>query len=80
MGWERLLLFPEARPERVRTGHRAPGGYGSKLNYVRGMSGILLRGTLGQSLRPDLRPAEEKILARVPVTWSRGRWRCSSAW
>ena len=36
------------------------------------MSGILLRGTLGQSVRPGLKPAEEKILARVPVTLELG--------
>ena len=42
------------------------------LAYVRWMSGILLRGTLGQSVRPGLKPAEEKILARVPVTLELG--------
>ena len=36
--------------------------------YVRWVSGILLRGTLGQSLQRDLTPVEGKILKRVPVT------------
>ena len=40
--------------------------------YVRWISGILLRGTLGQSLQLGNAPAEEKILARVPVTLELG--------
>ncbi len=40
--------------------------------YVRWVSGILLRGTLGQSLQRDLAPVEAKILARVPVTLELG--------
>ena len=40
--------------------------------YVRWVSGILLRGTLGQSLQRDLAPVEAKILASVPVTLELG--------
>ena len=40
--------------------------------YVRWVSGILLHGTLGQSLLRGNRPVEEKILARVPVTLELG--------
>ena len=40
--------------------------------YVRWVSGILLRGTLGQSLQRDLAPVEQKILSRVPVTLELG--------
>ena len=40
--------------------------------YMRWVSGILLRGTLGQSLLRGHRPVEDKILARVPVTLELG--------
>ena len=42
------------------------------IQYVRWMSGILLRGTLGQSLQRGHRPVEGKIFARVPVTLELG--------
>ena len=42
------------------------------IQYVRWMSGILLRGTLGQSLLRGHTPVEEKILGRVPVTLELG--------
>ena len=47
--------------------------------YVRWVSGILLRGTLGQSLQRDLAPVEAKILARVPVTLELARCRSESS-
>ena len=40
--------------------------------YVRWMRGILLEGTLGQSLQRGNRPVEGKILARVPVSLELG--------
>ena len=40
--------------------------------YVRWISGILLHGTLGQSLQRGNAPVEGKILARVPVTLELG--------
>ncbi len=40
--------------------------------YVRWVSGILLKGTLGQSLQKGHRPVEGKILKRVPVTLELG--------
>ena len=42
------------------------------IQYVRWMSGILVRGTLGQSLLRGHTPVEEKILGRVPVTLELG--------
>ena len=42
------------------------------IQYVRWMSGILLHGTLGQSLGRGHAPVEEKILARVPATLELG--------
>ena len=42
------------------------------IQYVRWVSGILLRGTLGESLLRGHRPVEGKILARVPVTLELG--------
>ena len=42
------------------------------IQYVRWMSGILLRGTLGQSLQRGHKPVEGKILARIPVTLELG--------
>ena len=42
------------------------------IQYVRWMSGILLRGTLGQSLQRGHKPVEGKILKRVPVTLELG--------
>ena len=39
---------------------------------MRWMSGILLRGTLGQSLQRGHKPVEGKILARIPVTLELG--------
>ena len=40
--------------------------------YVQWMRGILLKGTLGQSLQLGNRPVEGKILARVPVSLELG--------
>ena len=40
--------------------------------YVRWISGILLHGTLGQSLQRGHKPVEAKILQRVPVTLELG--------
>ena len=45
------------------------------IQYVRWMSGILLRGTLGQSLQRGHKPVEGKILARIPVTLELGQRR-----
>ena len=42
------------------------------IQYVRWMSGILVRGTLGQSLLRGHTPVEIKILDRVPVTLELG--------
>ena len=42
------------------------------IQYVRWMSGILLHGTLGQSLQRGHKPVEGKILARIPVTLELG--------
>ena len=42
------------------------------IQYVRWVSGILLHGTLGQSLQRGHKPVETKILKRVPVTLELG--------
>ena len=42
------------------------------IQYLRWVPGILLRGTLGQSLLRGHKPVEGKILARVPVTLELG--------